>query len=82
MSPSAPHSGHPEGLPHLFLDRSLGRIQVPGLLRAGGLDLTTLAEHYGIPADESVADQEWLYMGTTKCQRSKCWRSSMRRARA
>ncbi|HWG27239.1 hypothetical protein [Actinospica sp.] len=62
MSPSAPHSGHPEGLPHLFLDRSLGRIQVPGLLRAGGLDLTTLAEHYGIPADESVADQEWLYM--------------------
>ena len=51
---------HPEGLPDLFLDRSLGRIKVPQLLRAAGLRLTTLAEHYGVPADESVADGEWL----------------------
>lgn len=51
---------HPAGLPDLFIDRSLGRIQVPGLLRAAGLRLVTLAEHYGIPADETVADTAWL----------------------
>jgi hypothetical protein len=51
---------HPRGLPDLFLDRSLGRIQVPTLLRAAGLDLRTLAEVYGVPADEDVSDVEWL----------------------
>jgi hypothetical protein len=51
---------HPDGLPDLFLDRSLGRIKVPRLLRAAGLRLITLAEHYGIPGDEDVADDEWL----------------------
>ena len=51
---------HPDGLPDLFLDRSLGRVKVPGLLRDAGLRLITLAEHYGIPADESVTDAEWL----------------------
>lgn len=51
---------HPDGLPDLFLDRSLGRIVMPGLLMAAGLRLSTLAEHYGIPADEAVTDQEWL----------------------
>lgn len=51
---------HPAGLPDLFLDRSLGRIKVPQLLRATGLRLVTLAEHYGIPEDESIADVEWL----------------------
>jgi hypothetical protein len=51
---------HPDGLPDLFLDRSLGRIKVPLLLRAAGLRLVTLSEHYGIPADEDVADDEWL----------------------
>jgi hypothetical protein len=53
-------TGHPDGLPELFLDRSLGRRQVPDLLRAAGLRLRTLAEVYGIPADETVADVEWL----------------------
>ncbi len=53
-------AGHPEGLPDLFLDRSLGRRQVPALLRGAGLQLHTLAEVYGIPADEAVADMEWL----------------------
>jgi PIN like domain len=52
--------GHPDGLPGLFLDRSLGRRQVPDLLRAAGLQLQTLAEVYGIPADEDVADVDWL----------------------
>lgn len=51
---------HPDELPDLFLDRSLGRIQVPGLLRGAGLRLITLAEHYGIPADEDVKDEVWL----------------------
>ncbi len=50
----------PAGLPDLFIDRSLGRIKVPQLLRAAGLRLTTLAERYGIPADEDVADEDWL----------------------
>ncbi|MGH3721623.1 MAG: hypothetical protein ACRDRI_22805 [Pseudonocardiaceae bacterium] len=48
------------GLPELFLDRSLGRRQVPDLLRAAGLRLRTLAEVYGIPADERVEDVDWL----------------------
>jgi hypothetical protein len=51
---------HPAGLPDLFLDRNLGRIQVPTLLRAAGLRLTTLAEYYGVPLDEAVSDQQWL----------------------
>lgn len=53
-------TGHPDGLPTLFLDRSLGRRQVPELLRAAGLRLHTLAEVYGIPVDETVADVDWL----------------------
>ena len=42
--------------PRFFLDRSLGRKAVPEALRADGWDLITLAEHYGMPADEQVAD--------------------------
>ena len=56
---------HPDGLPDLFLDRSLGRIKMPRLLRDAGLRLTTLAEHYGIPADEAVADTTWLELAGT-----------------
>jgi hypothetical protein len=51
---------HPNGLPDLFLDRSLGRHKVPLALRAAGLRLTTLAERYGVPADERVTDVDWL----------------------
>lgn len=50
----------PEKPPRFFIDRSLGRIAVPRLLRADGWDVITLSEHYGIPADESVADAEWI----------------------
>lgn len=57
---------HPKGLPDLFLDRSLGRIRVPSILRAAGLRLTTLSEYYGIPADESVADEDWLQLAGTR----------------
>jgi PIN like domain len=56
---------HPDALPDLFLDRSLGRIKVPRLLREAGLRLITLAEHYGLPADEDVADEEWLELAGT-----------------
>ena len=49
--------GHPDGLPDLFLDRSLGRRQVPDVLRAYGLRLCTFAEVYGVPQDERVADE-------------------------
>ena len=51
---------HPAGLPDLFIDRSLGRVQVPRLLRAQGLRVVTLAERYGVPNDENVTDEEWL----------------------
>jgi PIN like domain len=47
-------------LPKFFLDRSLGRKAVPEALRAAGWDVVTLAEHYGMPADEQVADTEWI----------------------
>ena len=53
---------HPDGLPDLFLDRSLGRKKVPEMLRAEGLRLGTLAEHYGIPHDETIQDTEWLHL--------------------
>lgn len=53
-------AGHPEGLPEFFVDRSLGRRQVPDLLRAAGVRLRTLAEVYGVPADEAVEDIDWL----------------------
>ena len=54
------------GAPHFFVDRSLGRIRVPGRLRAAGWELTTLAEHYGIPADEDIPDIEWLTLAGTQ----------------
>jgi len=55
-----PAAGHPDGLADLFVDRSLGRRQVPDLLRSAGLRLRTLAEVYGIPADQDVDDITWL----------------------
>ena len=51
---------HPNALPDLFLDRSLGRIKVPELLRRRGLRLITLAEQDGISRDETIADETWL----------------------
>ncbi|GAA1008212.1 hypothetical protein Aple_070820 [Acrocarpospora pleiomorpha] len=50
----------PEQQPKFFVDRSLGRVAVPGLLRAAGWDLITLAEHYGVPEDEQVEDTRWI----------------------
>lgn len=47
-------------LPTLFLDRSVGRIGVAAGLRAVGLEIVTLAEHYGMPEDERISDVQWL----------------------
>jgi len=46
--------------PEYFVDRSLGRIIVPQVLREAGLNLVTLAERYGIPDDEKIPDERWL----------------------
>jgi PIN like domain len=53
VSPPAPQ-------PKFFIDRSLGRVAVPTGLRNGGWNVITLAEHYGMPQDEQVADTEWI----------------------
>jgi hypothetical protein len=50
----------PEGLPRFFLDRSVGRKIVPTGLRQAGIELVTLAERYGVPADEQVTDVQWM----------------------
>lgn len=46
--------------PRFFLDRSLGRKAVSEALRADSWDVITLAEHYGMPADEQVTDTDWI----------------------
>lgn len=51
---------HPRLLPDLFLDRSLGRVRVPKILRAADLRLVTLAEHYGTPQDQDIEDVRWI----------------------
>lgn len=48
--------------PLFFVDRSLGRLRVPRLLRAEGWSLLTMAEHYGEQAGQSVADTDWLHL--------------------
>jgi hypothetical protein len=55
-----PFVSPPEQQPKFFLDRSLGRVAIPALLRADGWELVTLAEHYGVPEDERIADTEWI----------------------
>jgi hypothetical protein len=50
----------PEQPLRFFLDRSLGRKAVPEALRADDWEVITLAEHYGMPADERVADTDWI----------------------
>ena len=51
---------HPDELPDLFLDRSLGRIKVPGATAGAGLRLVTLGRALRHSADEAIADEEWL----------------------
>jgi hypothetical protein len=62
--------------PQFFIDRSLGRIEVARLLREAGLQVITLAEHYGMPRDQDVADVEWI----EECSRNQ-WIALMKDAR-
>jgi hypothetical protein len=50
----------PPGLDHIFLDRSLGAVRVPALLRAAGMSVTTMREHYGEARAQTVSDHEWI----------------------
>lgn len=49
-----------EGLPHVFVDRSLGAFMLPGLLRSAGIELTTMAEYYGEELGQETADTDWI----------------------
>ena len=43
-----------------FIDRSLGRHQVPQALRAAGLTVHTMAEVYGEQVGQGLRDEVWL----------------------
>ncbi len=59
MSTPQPPSDH-KGRPTFFIDRDLGRHAFPEGLRQAGLTVVTLAEYYGVPRDQEVADHEWM----------------------
>lgn len=44
----------------IFTDRDLGSRIVPARLREVGLDVVTIAEHYGQARAQQVADVEWI----------------------
>lgn len=44
----------------IFVDRSLGASIVPDALRAAGLTVVTMREHYGEVAGARTADIEWI----------------------
>jgi hypothetical protein len=47
-------------VPRYFLDRSLGGVKVPWILREAGWDLITMHEHYGRTRAQSVDDVTWI----------------------
>ena len=57
---SAPDPGVFAALPHVFLDRSLGAVLLPNLLRAAGVELTTMREHYGETLGQLTNDPDWI----------------------
>lgn len=59
MSTLTPPSGH-NGRPTFFIDRDLGRHVFPEGLRQAGLIVVTLAEYYGVPRDQEIADHQWM----------------------
>jgi hypothetical protein len=59
-STSAPSPSVLAQLPHVFIDRSLGAIQLPRLLRAAGIQLTTMREHYGEQLGQATSDPDWI----------------------
>jgi hypothetical protein len=46
--------------PRFFLDRSLGAVVVPTLLRTAGFEVETMRERYGERRAQTVADTDWL----------------------
>ena len=48
--------------PLFFVDRSLGRVRLPRLLRTDGWSLVTMAEHYGEETGQHVRDTDWLQL--------------------
>lgn len=57
---TGPRKSAAASTPHVFIDRSLGAHGVPRLLRQAGIQLTTMAEHYGEQAGQRVADVDWI----------------------
>lgn len=53
-------------LPTVFVDRSLGAVQVPTLLRAAGFSIVTMREHYGEDSAQSVKDEDWIRLTAEK----------------
>jgi hypothetical protein len=48
--------------PVFFVDRSLGRVRLPRLLRADDWSLVTMSEHYGEETGQGVSDTDWLQL--------------------
>lgn len=69
-------------LPHVFVDRSLGALQVPRLLQQAGIELTTMREHYGEHLGQSVDDIEWLIETADREWIGFCKDSAIRRNQA
>lgn len=46
--------------PRFFVDRSLGAVVVPRLLRDAGFDVETMRERYGEERAQQIPDVEWL----------------------
>jgi len=60
-TPSRPDPAELLGaLPHVFIDRSLGALQLPAMVREAGFTLTTMREHHGEAEAKLVADVEWI----------------------
>jgi hypothetical protein len=47
-----------------FLDRGLGAIVVPGILRAAGWALETMDERYGAGESQNIQDTQWIEEAT------------------
>lgn len=59
-STSAPSPGSAASLPHVFVDRSLGAVQLPRILRSAGVNLTTMRDHYGEALGQMTDDPDWI----------------------
>lgn len=55
-----PRSRQPPERPEYFIDRSLGRHQLPDALRASGRVVHTMVSIYGPDAEQKVSDETWL----------------------